>query len=62
MKLLSLLGKRLRLPMLPKLRTDVAFASSRRNNRRVATQQQIRRDVISDTSVPKSSEPHLNFR
>ena len=29
-----------------KLRHDVAFAASRRNNRRVATQQQIRRDVI----------------
>ena len=40
------IGKRFRLPMLPKLRPDVAFAASRRNNRRVATQQQIRRDVI----------------
>ena len=56
------LGKRLRLPMLPKLRPDVAFAASRRNNRRIATQQQIRRDVISDTSCPESSEPYFSSR
>lgn len=35
-----------------KLRHDVAFAASRRNNRCVATQQQIRRDVIPATSCP----------
>lgn len=35
-----------------KLRHDVTFAASRRNNQCVATQQQIRRDVISATSCP----------
>ena len=35
-----------------KLRHDVAFAASRRNNQCVATQQQIRRDVIPTTSCP----------
>ena len=35
-----------------KLRHDVAFATSRRNNQCVATQQQIRRDVIPATSCP----------
>lgn len=45
-------GKRLRLPGLLKLRHDVAFAASRRNNQCVATQQQIRRDVIPATSCP----------
>ena len=35
-----------------KLRHDVAFAASRRNNQCVATQQQIRRDVIPATSCP----------
>ena len=35
-----------------KLRRDVAFAASRRNNRCAAMQQQIRRDVIPATSCP----------
>ena len=35
-----------------KLRRDVAFAASRRNNRCVATQQMLRRDVIPATSCP----------
>ena len=51
--------KRLCLPMFPKLRPDVASGTSRRSNRCVTTQRQIRRDVISDTSCPESSEPHL---
>ena len=48
--------------LFPKLRPDVASGTSRRDNRRVTTQRQIRRDVISDTSCPDSSEPHLNYR
>ena len=48
--------------LFPKLRPDVASGTSRRDNRRVTTQRQIRRDVISDTSCPESSEPHFNYR
>jgi len=35
-----------------KLRHDVASDASRRSNRRVATQREIRRDVIPATSCP----------
>ena len=48
--------------LFPKLRPDVASGTSRRSNRCVTTQRQIRRDVILDTSCPDSSEPHLNYR
>lgn len=38
------------LPMRPKLRHDVAMATSRRSARHVATQRQTRRDVATATS------------